>query len=295
MILKIFLIIWMFNYGNSLVHKQYYDVNGSGYKKVYAGGIALNSFSHKAADFLVKNKIRGNFFNNLGSGAYLISRVSPDIKIFIDGRTEIFGAKFFQIYQKIYDQGNQPLFENTVKHLNISGVFLTSVKKDLPAGFLRYLYSSPDWKLVYLDHDAVIFLKNTAENEPPIARYAIDLNAWKPDPAGLARLETNQAEVVPYFKRALTLARFGFYEQAGAELTAALNIYPLYPQAYKLLGDIQLKKGPPAKAIYYYQVSALNQPRNIKKQLDVAKLYDQLGDEGRALKWAYKIVGDFPK
>jgi hypothetical protein len=69
----------------------YYDFDKFERKMEY-GGVSLRNYPYKAADFLVANKIKGNFFNDFNSGAYLLGRASPDIKVFIDGRTEVYGV-----------------------------------------------------------------------------------------------------------------------------------------------------------------------------------------------------------
>jgi hypothetical protein len=50
----------------------------------------------KAVNFIVANGITGNMFNNYGDGGYLIYRLSPDRKVFIDGRADLYGDKFLQ-------------------------------------------------------------------------------------------------------------------------------------------------------------------------------------------------------
>ena len=56
--------------------------------KVEDENAAIKTLQEKE-DFLVANKVKGNFFNDFNSGAYLVGRCSPNIKVFIDGRTEV--------------------------------------------------------------------------------------------------------------------------------------------------------------------------------------------------------------
>ena len=81
------------------------------------GGITQRNYPNKAADFLVENKVKGNFFNDFNSGAYLIGRCFPDIKVFMDGRTEVYGPRFFQYYDKAWKQGDVKILEEILDKL----------------------------------------------------------------------------------------------------------------------------------------------------------------------------------
>jgi len=70
-------------------------------------------YPYKAVDFIVRHKIKANIFNDFNSGAYLIGRTYPNIKVFIDGRTEVYGASFFETYQKIWQDGNAKILHNS--------------------------------------------------------------------------------------------------------------------------------------------------------------------------------------
>ena len=55
-----------------------------------------------AADYVIANAIQGNMFNVYGDGGYLIYRLGPERKIFIDGRVDVYGDKFFKDYNDMY-------------------------------------------------------------------------------------------------------------------------------------------------------------------------------------------------
>jgi hypothetical protein len=55
-----------------------------------------------AADFVIANRIGGNMFNGYGDGGYLIYRLGPERKVFIDGRVDVYGDTFFKDYNDIY-------------------------------------------------------------------------------------------------------------------------------------------------------------------------------------------------
>ncbi len=120
--LKIFLIIFFFQSGRSIAAQAYYDFDKYELKSEF-GGISLLSYPVKAADFLVKHNVQGRFFNDFNSGAYLLGRCFPNIKVFIDGRTEVYGGAFFKQYREMLEKGDTKLFEEAVNRYKITGIF----------------------------------------------------------------------------------------------------------------------------------------------------------------------------
>ena len=141
------------------------------YRKSEFFGVSKRVYPYKAVDFLMREKIKGNFFNDFNSGAYLIGRAYPDIKVFIDGRTEVYGAKFFETYQKIWKDGDAKVFADFDRKYNITGAFLNNAHQEIPRDVLKMFHSFKNWSIVYLDDDAVIFLKQTPYNKPFIDRF----------------------------------------------------------------------------------------------------------------------------
>lgn len=55
-----------------------------------------------AADYVIAHRIVGKMFNGYDDGGYLIYRLGPERKIFIDGRVDVYGDAFFKDYNAIY-------------------------------------------------------------------------------------------------------------------------------------------------------------------------------------------------
>lgn len=55
-----------------------------------------------AADYVIAHRIVGNMFNAYDDGGYLIYRLGPERKIFIDGRVDVYGDAFLKDYKAIY-------------------------------------------------------------------------------------------------------------------------------------------------------------------------------------------------
>ncbi len=276
----VLLVFWVMRLYANVANNGYFDFQKYERKSEF-GGISQHQFPIEAADFLVKNKVRGNFYNDFNSGAYLVGRCFPNIKVFIDGRTEVYGPAFFKKYLQVDSDDNVDVFKAMLKRFQITGVFLNSVHNALRDNVLNYLYKSPDWALVYFDHDGVVFLKNIPINRDVIIHNRIDLKTWKAKGMDLYRLGSKDVSPYPYFNRAFTLVSLELYDAALSEARAALAINPAYSGAYKILGKVSAKKKDFAAAYENFRIASIMGSNDKNARLNMAlalvdlKRYDQ--------------------
>jgi len=119
-----------------------------------------------ASEFLMKEKLSGNMLNNDEFGDYLIYRGFPTYRVFIDGRSDMYGTEILKEYGKVINF--DPGWEEVLKKYGITWIFFDSDSK-----LSRYLLKSPDWALVYSDKVADIFVKRLPKYSDLIAR-----NSW---------------------------------------------------------------------------------------------------------------------
>jgi hypothetical protein len=132
-------------------------------------GIISHSFDAKyapveATEFFKKEKIQGNMFNNDEFGDYIIYAAWPKYKVYIDGRTDMYGAARVKEYIKITQA--EPGWEKLLNKHNV-----TWVVQDPNSPLSKVLLLKPDWQLVYADGVADIFLKTVPENDRLIEKY----------------------------------------------------------------------------------------------------------------------------
>lgn len=96
-----------------------------------------------AVDFIVANGISGRMFNTYRFGGYLIYRLYPEQRVFIDGRADLYGDRFLLDYERIYSGGAgwRQLFD----HYRIDYVICTRTAP------IRRLLADRDFRLVYDD------------------------------------------------------------------------------------------------------------------------------------------------
>ncbi len=115
-------------------------------------GYSFNSteFPVEAVDWLEKNPLPGNMFNQFRWGGYLIYRLWPNQLVFMDGQTEFFGERLTRQHDQIMDA--QEGWENVVEKYRITWMIVP-----VESRIALLLGGSTKWKTVYRDTTAVIF------------------------------------------------------------------------------------------------------------------------------------------
>src|SRR3989338_8888051 len=292
-ILKITLLMWMLNLGLAVATNGDFDFDTYERKSEF-GGLSKRSYQYKAVDFLVANGVKGDFFNDFNSGAYLIGRAYPNVKVFIDGRTELYGSDFFERYQKVWKQGDLKMFREMDVKRNITGAFLNNNNQDIPRKVLKMFARMPGWRVVYFDDDAVIFLKETPVHKPLITKFAVDLNKWDPEPMDLSKLGPKRIDPFPFVSRAYLLESLGMDGPALKEVACALQVSPDHPGAYRLWGKIDARRRDYRKAFEHFRMAVMLFPGDRQSRMGLANAYEHLGDRQGALRQYERLLADKP-
>lgn len=117
-----------------------------------------------AAEFLKREPIRGNMFNDDEFGDYMIYALWPKYRVFIDGRSDMYGSARMKDYLKITYL--KPDWEKVLEKYKITWIIY-----DTGSPLSRYLMERKDWKLIYEDKVADIFVKNIPEYKSLIEKY----------------------------------------------------------------------------------------------------------------------------
>ncbi len=283
-LLKIILALWMINFSVMMRSGGSFDFDKFEIKSDMEG-ISLKNYPNKAVDFLVDNKVQGNILNDFNSGAYLVGRCYPDIKVFIDGRTEVYGADFFKgIYQRIWHQGDMAFFEQLASDRNVTIVLLSTINQAAPEKILAHFYSREDWVPVYFNYDGFIFVKKVPAHEKLIERFAIDLTKWQAPKFDLYKLGARRVSAYQYTHRAFSLETLGLEEPALDEINQALKIDSASFEAHKILGKIYGKREDFQKAFEYFRIASSFDPGSRQLKFNLAQAYYDLGEYDYAIK-----------
>lgn len=275
---KIALIAWMINYGSQLMNNGYFNYDTFERKSEFQG-VSLRNFPYKAVDFLVTNKVKGNFFNDFNSGAYLIGRTYPGIKPFIDGRTEVYGSEFFtKEYLKLWGGGDAKLFDELSEKYKFTGAFLNSNSHQAPDKTIKMFLKKKEWVPVYFNHDALILLKDIPQNKNIIDRFRIDFKTWTPPDFDLQKLGSRPIVPMPQVNRAYTLFSLEQYDLALKDVEMAAKIAPHNLEIYKLRGKIFEVQKKYYDSFINFRIASSMVPADGDLRGKLANAYEHIGD-----------------
>ena len=120
-----------------------------------------------AIEFLQANPIRGNMFNHDEIGDYVIYWLYPRYKVFVDGRSDMYGTPIMKEYSKVANM--EPGWKDVLDKYNINYIFYYT-----DSVLVGHLLTDVGWRQIYTDNVGSIFLRNTPENAETINRYAPD-------------------------------------------------------------------------------------------------------------------------
>lgn len=110
-----------------------------------------------AANYVIANGIHGKMFNNYGYGGYLIYRLSPAWKVFIDGRVDVYGDKLFMDYLDIYEGK-----ANWKEKFDKLAIDFAIVETDAP--IRQLLLANASFKEVYHDEQHSVLLRSVPQH-----------------------------------------------------------------------------------------------------------------------------------
>jgi len=144
-----------------------------------------------AANFIANNNIEGTCFSDYLTSAYLLWKLQPDFKTYIDLRDlDIFPTTFFAEFAKITVVPS--VFEEKDDSLNFNYVVLFRPQFQ---PLHKYLLNATNYELVFVDPVACIYLKNNDQNEALIQKYGFTRNGFKDQ---FSKLEAVPSSTVPY-------------------------------------------------------------------------------------------------
>ncbi len=107
---------------------------------------------YEAVDFLTREDLPPELFNSYNWGGFLIWRLYPQYRVFIDGRTDLYGGEVLEEYLKAYWASSQ--WREPLERYDINSII---IERD--STFATLLTESPNWEQVYADELAVVFVR----------------------------------------------------------------------------------------------------------------------------------------
>ena len=116
-------------------------------------------FPTAAVSFMAKQRPPGPIFNDYNWGGYLIGKLYPGYRVFIDGRTDLYGDSFVDDFYAAYHLTGG--WKGTIQQWQIRTVILPP---DAP--LINALQSQADWRQIYADSQAVLLTRKPSHAGP---------------------------------------------------------------------------------------------------------------------------------
>ena len=117
-----------------------------------------------AVQFVIDANLRGRMFNAYGYGGYLIHRFYPDRLVFIDGRVDVYGDRFFSDYLKVL--WGQPGWYEVIQEHKVD--YVIAKKK---AATTQLFIAQGDFILVYEDERDAVLVRDIPKFHQVIRDY----------------------------------------------------------------------------------------------------------------------------
>ncbi|MBI4085488.1 MAG: hypothetical protein HY432_03235 [Candidatus Liptonbacteria bacterium] len=186
----------------------------------------------EAADFIKENAIKGPLFNLYNEGGYLIFRMWPENKVFIDGRSEVYKDRpiieFFTVF------GVHPGWESLVdEKYDINYFFMDSYSHAGVKKFTEPLTKAllkKGFVLVYWDDLTILLVRDVHQNREVINKYGLRHIHPFLNPASIPEKDAKQAaaEIQSLLERFPQSSAIRNYAIDFISAHSGINFVPVY-------------------------------------------------------------------
>ncbi len=206
-------------------------------------------------EFMREHAIRGNLFTEYELAGFVIHQLWPDVRVFIDSRSEVYGPGLLEQY--LWARVRPNVARRALKE---QGADLVMVQYPpyprsllFNAGVLGAVESDPSWSLIYIDDRYVVYGRRVPDRELPAGFEHIAPRRLQPDDLDKAdprfaaevrrALERAPDSAVLHTALGASLRAQGRPEEARAEVDRAWAANPSYPGAPYLAGLLAAEAG----------------------------------------------------
>ena len=179
--------------------------------------------------FIKQERLPAPLFNAYAWAGYELWRLYPDYRVFIDGRTHVYGRDVLQDFLEVTTIGER--WRDVLDKWHVQTV-LASRNSQLT----QVLLAVGGWRLVFAERETAVFVRETDTNRPLLARL---------QPVTLTE---SVPEILTALVAGLSAAETGDDEGAIRHYRQVLTLMPDHPVALMSLGILQEKRGRVAEA-----------------------------------------------
>lgn len=220
-------------------------------------GTKKGKYPEKAVDFVLKNDLKGNMYNDQDFGGYILWRVFPERKVFFDPR--------MQVYYKLF-----PEFDDWPGLLEKYSINYAILEYPDTFTFRETPFPEGKWSLVYWDDTAMVYVRKNAANAHVIGKHGNQFLTRPYDealsyadmafkyPAFLHKMKKElERNTSSTYRKKILLSTFawktGRINDALTYLFEAVKEEPKKQNAYYHLGILLLKAGKKSQGKAYLE------------------------------------------
>lgn len=230
-----------------------------------------------AAIGFIESNLTGNMFNEYRMGGFLMYKLGPKVKTFIDGRTDMFLPTVLPEYSELLntyrsDSDAKSYFDQLIDRYDVSWAIVTTERYTPVRMLVRLLRQDSRWHLVFFDDTSEIYVKEDGKNDSVIANYGASSatpfgkSLYKPGQKEQARQEYQKMNALA--PSAVTLNALGYmllevgtFDQAKNLFVQALEVNPSSAAPKMNLAEIATKDNNWKQAIDLYKKAIADDPQ----------------------------------
>jgi tetratricopeptide (TPR) repeat protein len=231
------------------------DLVGNRY---YRSGTEINSFGaglswwfpDGAMAFIDRENLPPQIFNGYEAGGFLIWRLGPKYRDYVDGRALPFGPELFTHLQQILQSPpDSPEWQNEADAHGINTAVLSLARYNglkYVGSVLPQYCNSENWRPVYLDEVSAVFVRRLPQTQALIQRFPVDC-ATAPLPA-VDSSRNRQAEFNRWANAASVLLALHRNQEAATASARALSLFSDSAALWYIRGQALLSTNHPREA-----------------------------------------------
>jgi len=114
--------------------------------------VEAREFPSAAVEFMRTNNVAQPIFNEYHWGGYLIWKLYPNYRVFMDGRADVYGDELIEEFFRMHDGAKD--WRDLLEHYRIESVVVSP-----NAAMASLLRDNKDWRNVFEDRQTVIFTR----------------------------------------------------------------------------------------------------------------------------------------
>ncbi len=182
-----------------------------------------------AAEFIDQQNLPGNLFNSYDEGGYLVWKLGPKYRDYIDGRAIPFGPEALTHEEQLLGESlDSPEWQKEADRYNLNTIVLPLAGPEIPIEQLQDLCYGDKWKPVYLDELAIVLVRRKPETQGVIDRLQVNC-------ANVSLPGTPLDHTARSFRRWVNTAHILHVLRRNPEaLSAADNALRIFPDSVEL-------------------------------------------------------------